>query len=111
MRKDDVGRLAREILETEGRTPGRLAAAEPLTYSLLARMVDDTRRLGVVLEHYLAGPWRVSEVAPRGVARFLGGSLPTVERGAYALTVRSLGEALDIAALLNWCDVPEPEPA
>jgi hypothetical protein len=110
MRKDDVGRLAREILETQGRSADRPGSAEPLSYSLLARLVDDARRLGVTLDHYVAGPWHVTEVAPRGVARCVGAPLPTVERGTYALTMRSLREALDIAAFLNWCEVPEPQP-
>lgn len=111
MRRDDAGRLAREILGSCGQRARGAASVEPLTYKLLHRLASQTRRLGVALEQYVTGPWHVAEATPRGVARFVALPLLTVERGGFALGVADMREALEIAGFLNWCDVPEPQPS
>ncbi len=109
MHKDDTIRLAREILDTCGRSPTGAASVEPLTYKLLRRLVVQSRRLGVALEQYVAGPWHVAVAAPRGIARFVALPLLTVERGGFALGVADMREAMEIVGFLNWCDLPEPQ--
>lgn len=108
MHRTDAGRLAREILDTSSQLSRRPGTAEPLACKLLERLTGEARRFGVALEHYVVGPWHVGEASPRGVSRFIGLALPTVERGGFALAVATLAEAAEIVAFLNWCDVPEP---
>jgi hypothetical protein len=111
MRRDDAGRLAGEILHGLARPEGGPGPAEPLAYTLLARLVAQAKQLGVVLEQYVVGPWHVGEAELANLGRCLALRLPTVERGGYALPVRDLGDALEIVGLLNWCEVPEPQPS
>jgi hypothetical protein len=109
MHKDDAGRLAREILDTCEPDARGAASVEPVAYKLLHRLVAKSRRLGVALEQYVAGPWHVAVAAPRGIARFVALPLLTVERGGFAIGVTDMREALEIAGFLNWCEVPEPQ--
>lgn len=109
MHKDDAGRLAREILDTCEPVPSGATSVEPVAYKLLHRLVAQSRRVGVALEQYLAGPWHVAVAAPRGLARFMALPLLTVERGGFAIGVSDMREALDIVGFLNWCEVPEPQ--
>jgi hypothetical protein len=111
MHKDDAGRLAREILDSCGLNARGAASVEPLTYKLLSRLVGQSRRFGVALEQYVAGPWHVAVAAPRGIARFIALPLLTVERGGFAIGVADMREAMEIVGFLNWCDVPEPQPS
>src|SRR3954454_8742065 len=108
MQKDDAGRLAREILDTCEPVVSGATSVEPVAYKLLHRMAAQTRRVGVALEQYVAGPWHVATAAPRGIARFVALPLLTVERGGFAIGVADMREALEIVGFLNWCEVPEP---
>ncbi len=107
MEKTDAGRLAGKILLELGRPEASLGVAEPLAYKLLERLAAQTRALGVALEHDLVGPWQVGETVG-GLGRFVTMTLPTVERGEFALLVGDAGRAVEIASFLNWCEVPEP---
>jgi hypothetical protein len=109
MHKHDAGRLAREILDTCEPDARGAASVEPVAYKLLHRLVAQSRRVGVALEQYAAGPWHVAVAAPRGIARFVALPLLTVERGGFAIGVTDMREALEIVGFLNWCEVPEPE--
>jgi hypothetical protein len=111
MHKDNAGRLAREFLDSCGLNARGAASVEPLTYKLLRRLVAQSRRLGVALEQYVAGPWHVAVATPRGIARFVALPLLTVERGGFAMDVADMREAMEIVSFLNWCEVPEPEPS
>ncbi|HEU5171173.1 MAG TPA: hypothetical protein VFU46_11580 [Gemmatimonadales bacterium] len=109
MRRDDARRFAGEILLGLTQSPPHAAAAEPLAYKLLARLLADARRLGVVFESYAVGPWHVGQTAFRGVGRLIGERLPTAECGGFALPVPDFRQALELVGFLNWCEVPEPQ--
>jgi hypothetical protein len=56
-----------------------------------------------------SGEWRVAEGRRWLLNRRLDGrSVPLVQRDHVAILVRSWAEARDLAALLNWFEVPVP---
>ena len=109
MRRDDARRLAREVLRgliEKDRTHG---ATGFLSYKLLRRVVVHAQLVGVRVDKYVPGPWKVGEAEPNLLGRLGRIVLPTVERGGFRLLVPDAFEAERLAGFLNWCDVPEPQ--
>jgi hypothetical protein len=107
----EVRAQARELLdvvymtaaEAGGRTPGAAQLAE------LARAVRDD---GAPLDRHSDGPWRSdrcrsAHVAGAGAGGAGGAGLTCVMRGEFELPLPEAA-APEVAALLNWAEVPEP---
>jgi hypothetical protein len=96
--------LAGEIVLDVAQQRRRPAEPGTLAVRVLRALVQEVRRDGTRLGE-VSGPWRVGRSA-----RPTGASAPTVERGAFSMYVDLQDQPEEIAALLNWCGIDEPDP-
>jgi hypothetical protein len=110
MDRVEVRAEARELLDQVYMT-----AAEGGHDSRLARLADlarGVRKDGAPLDDHAEGPWRsdrcrsahAAGTADRPAA---AGDLTCLMRGEFELPLPE-ADAADVAALLNWAEVPEP---
>jgi hypothetical protein len=91
----------RASLRQERRSGGARALAAGV-YPLLDALREDGVDLGT-----MRGAWKAGDTAPRRVPRGSGPRRPCVELGGIRFLVDSDARALELAGLLNWCEVNE----
>jgi hypothetical protein len=72
------------------------------------RIITDLGEEGVDLTS-MRGPWQVVAVALRRRGRGSQSEIPGVERGTTRVFAASAEGAVELAGLLNWCEVAEQD--
>lgn len=101
---------ARELLDQVYMTAAEPDGSDP-DRARLARLARDARSAGAPLGEHADGPWRSDRcrMPHTGSRGGRGGdvTLTCVMRGEFELPLPER-DAADVAALLNWAEVPEP---
>ena len=102
---------ARDLLDQLYMTAGPESGRDPHR-SRLAALARAARQKGVPLGDHADGPWRSDRCRlphATGAEESAGksGDLTCVMRGEFELPLPE-ADAVDVAALLNWAEVPEP---
>lgn len=97
---------ARELLEATYLTAEGVGPDGDPDRAGLARLAREARGDGAPLDDHREGPWRSDRCRSRhGGGRT--GEVTCVMRGEFELPLGD-ADAGDVAALLNWAEVPEP---
>lgn len=106
MDRMDVRARARELLEQVYMTEPPGGGDDP-GHAQLAALARSARSEGAPLDSFTDGPWRSDRCRfPHGGSA-PPGELMCVSRGEFELPLPH-GDAGEVAALLNWAEVPEP---
>ncbi|HXE58495.1 MAG TPA: hypothetical protein VNK43_10885 [Gemmatimonadales bacterium] len=104
MEKQRICRVLRAVLDDLAVNPDRPIHTPRMGVGVFEVMVEEALRTGAPLDRYRDGAWWVDTSGKYGTP-----TVPAVVCGRFAMLDHSPPIAANVAALLNWCGIPEPE--